>query len=307
MAKKKKHTLLKVVGTTALVGGASYMGLGFYMFRNLFDLKNSKLFNKNSDEQFNEDLLEFYDHSNRDDDFIDSYDNLKLHAIRITNYPDSHKWMIIVPGFASYSKDMLRYIYEAHKKEFNVLVIDNRGTGMSEGTYTGLGWNEHYDLLGWINHLIKIDEKAEIALFGVNVGASTVLNALGEYIPDNVKCAIEDGAFSEAKSFVEHAIQRYLKIDGQLLLPAVNAYVKYFLNYSLNEISTNRQLKQSTTPTLFIHGMLDELIPGSMVFDNYYACNSEKELLTIEEAKGNQTSESDGYFEAIFKFIDKYI
>ena len=307
MAKKKKHTLLKVVGTTALVGGASYMGVGFYMFRNLFDLKNSKLYNGDNEEELDEDLKSFYEHCNTDEDFIDSYDGLKLHGQRITNNADSHKWIIVLHGFGSYSKDMIKHIYEASERGFNVLAVDARGCGMSEGTYTGLGWNEHYDLLGWINHLVDLDKEAKIALYGINVGGATVLNAIGEYMPDNVKVAVEDGAFSEIKSFIEHATQRYLKIDGQFLLPAINVYVKNLLSYSINDVSTNRQLKQSKTPTLFIHGMKDEIIPGSMVFDNYYACNSEKELYTLDEVKGNETTLTDGYFDKVFGFIAKYI
>ena len=307
MAKKKKHTLLKVIGGTALVGGASYMGLGYYMFRNLFDLKNSKLYNSDDKKEIDEELEAFFEHSEKENDFIDSYDGLKLHALRFNNYPDSHKWVILLHGFGSYSKDMVRYIHEAYEREFNVLAIDARGCGMSEGTYTGLGWNEHYDLLGWVNHLVNLDKEAEIALYGINCGGTTVLNALGEYLPDNVKVAVEDGAYSEAKSLVEHAIQRYLKVDGQFLLPAVNVYVKTLLNYSLTEISTNRQLKQSKTPTLFVHGMQDEVIPGSIVFDNYYACNSEKELYTLDDVKCSETSYCEGYFDTVFGFIAKYI
>lgn len=306
MAKKKKHTLLKVVGTTAIVGGASYMGLGYYIFRNLYDLKNSRLY-KNEDVELSDEVKEFLDHSSIDDDFIDSYDGLKLHAMRITNFPDNHKWLIIVHGFSAYSKSMANYMYEAHQREFNILAIDARGCGMSEGTYTGLAWNEHYDLQSWINHLVTIDSEAEIALYGVNVGGTTILNTLGEYLPENVRCAIEDGGFSETKSYVEHAIQRYLKVDGQFLLPAVNVYVKYLLFYSLNDISTNRLLKQSKTPTLFIHGMKDEIIPASMVFDNYYACNSEKELYTLDDVKGCETCYTEGYFDKVFEFISKYI
>jgi alpha/beta superfamily hydrolase len=44
------------------------------------------------------------------------------------------------------------------------LLIDLRGCGMSEGKYTGLGWNEHYDIISWINYLVNMDASAQIVL-----------------------------------------------------------------------------------------------------------------------------------------------
>ncbi|MBR2067194.1 MAG: alpha/beta hydrolase [Solobacterium sp.] len=306
MAKKKKHTLLKVVGTTAVVGGASYMAAGYYIFRNLFDMKNSNL-NTKEKAVADEEKREWLNHSIKDDEFIDSYDGIKLHGLRISNHEDSHKWIILSHGYNAYSQDMLDYMFESYQKGYNALAIDQRGCGMSDGTYSGLGWNEHYDLISWINYLITIDPEAEICLLGLNYGGAAVLYALGEFLPTNVKCAIEDGSFSDAKEFVSHATQRYLKVDGSFLIPSINLYVKNFLKYSLTEVSMKRALKQSSIPTLFIHGMEDELIPASHVFDNYYACESEKELFTIDGAKGNETKTSEGYFEAIFNFVGQYM
>lgn len=308
MAKEKKHTLLKIAGTTAVVGGASYVGLGYYIFRNLFDLQNSKIYSGiASDSNDENEKYDWFEHSTREDDFIDSYDGLKLHGIRIMNNGGSHKWLIVVPGFNGSILTMLDILWEADHRGFNILALDNRGSGMSEGSYTGLGWNEHYDVISWVNYLLSKDEKAEIALYGINLGGTTILNTLGEYIPDNVKCAIEDGGFSEAQDFVLHNIKRYLKVDGNLLLPAINLFVKNLLHYSLSEVSTKRQVSLSNTPTLFIHGMEDEFIPASMVFDNYYACNADKELFTIQDTKGNETKLNENYYNTIFEFINKYM
>ena len=305
MAEKKKHTLLKVAGATAVVGGASYVGLGYYIFRNLFDLQNSVVYNNGTKENDPE-TLEWFNHSTREDDFIESYDGFKLHGVRVMNN-HTNKWMIVLHGFGGCITDMLDMIYEADHRGFNILAIDSRGCGMSEGIYTGLGWSEHYDLLSWINHLLAIDGNAEIVLYGLNLGASTILNTLGEYIPENVKCAVEDGGFSEIKDFVNNNTKRYLKIDGNILLPAINLFVKNFLHYSISDVSTKRQVANSKTPTLFIHGMRDEFIPASMVFDNYYASSAEKELFTIQDARGDETKLDPEYYSVIFDFINRFI
>lgn len=311
MTDKKKHTLLKAAGVTAVAGTAAYAGFGYYVFRNAFDLRNSKFYEgRNGIRRLTGgegEKNEWFAHSTRDDEFLDSYDGLKLHACRITNHEDSHKWIILLHGLGSYSGDMLDYMWEADHRDFNVLAVDARGCGMSEGQYTGLGWNEHYDLISWINHLLNIDPEAEIALFGVDAGGAAVMNATGDYLPSNVKCAIEDSGFSGIREIVLHQIRRECKIDGKFFLPSVDLYVRQLLHFSMNDVSTHRQLKQSSTPTLFMHGTENEYVPTSMLFDNYYACSAEKDLYTAEGAGFGETSSAADYFDAAFAFIGKYM
>lgn len=308
---ENKHTLLKVVGATALAGAAAYGGSGFFIFRNAFDLLHSNLYTptrgikklpKTDDER-----QEWFAHSTRDDEFLDSYDGLKLHALKITNHPESHKWMILYHGLGETSLSMLEYMWEADYHGFNVLSIDSRACGMSEGQFTGLGWCEHYDLISWINYLVNLDTNAEIALFGIDLGAAAVMNAVGDFIPSNVKVAVEDSGWSGIRPILRYGLNKYLKIDGRGILPAVDFFVKQFLHFSMFDVSTKRQLKQSVTPMLFMHGSEDDVIPVSMLFDNYYACGAEKELYNAEGAGFHEASLQPDYFDAAFSFINKYI
>jgi hypothetical protein len=308
---KNKHTLLKIAGVTAVAGTAAYAGAGYAIFRNAFDLTKSAFYSdENGIKRLTKDAgekSEWFARSTRDDEFIDSYDGLKLHALRITNHAEGHKWLIVLHGLGSYSGGMLDYLWEADQRGFNVLAIDSRGCGMSEGKYTGLGWNEHYDLISWLNHLLNIDSGAQIALLGVNAGAAAVMNAVGDYLPANVKCAIEDGGFSGIREEIMHMIRKTLNVDGKLLMPSVDFYVRQFLHFSMNDVSIRRQLRQSVTPMLFVHGTDDEIVPTSMLFDNYYSCASAKDLYTAEGKGFGETAQDPEYFNAIFSFIGKYI
>ena len=311
MAEKKKHTILKIAGATAIAGTAAYAGAGYYVFRNVFDLQKSAFYAEKTGVKRlpsgTGEKNEWFAHSTRDDEFLDSYDGLKLHALRITNHPESHKWLLLMHGIGSYSGGMLDHMYEADHRDFNILAPDARGCGMSEGQYTGLGWCEHYDLISWVNHLLNIDPDAQIALFGIDAGAAAVMNATGDYLPSNVKCAVEDSGFSGIREIVLHMIRSLCKIDGKALLPSVDFYVRQFLHFSMNDVSTHRQLKQSSTPTLFMHGADDTFIPTSMVFDNYYACSAEKDLYTAEGKGFGEIQQEPDYFDSAFNFIAKYL
>ena len=308
--KENKHTLLKVLGVTAVAGASAYAGAGYYVFRNAFDLQNSRFLQKCGAAMqlplLQMERNEWFAHSNRFDDFIDSYDGLKLHALRIVNQEDSHKWIIIQHGIASYSGTLLEHMWEADHRGFNILAPDARGYGMSEGKYTGLGWCEHYDLISWINYLVNLDPLAEIVLFGMNVGAASVMNAVGDYLPRNVKCAIAEGGYKEIKDIIQTQVQDITKFNGKFVMPSVDFYVRQVLHFSLNDISTQRQLRNAVTPMLFLHGLQDRIVPISYAYDNYYSCASKKEMYVSEQGGfGNLTSDPQ-YFPRFFDFIKKY-
>lgn len=308
--KNNNHTLLKVIGGVAGTAAAAYGGFSYVVFRNAFDLQHSSLFGNEAVRQLHAgygEKNEWFTHSTRDDEFLKSFDGLKLHALRVTNQPETHKWIVMVHGIGSYSGNLLEQMYQADQHGFNVLAVDQRGCGMSEGKYTGLGWNEHYDLISWINYLLNIDPEANIALYGLNSGAAAVIDVTGDYIPSNVKCAVEDGGFSEIKDILLYGIRKYCHIDGKAFLPGVDVLVKQFLHFSIKDVSMNHQLKMSTTPTLFMHGTDDDVVPASMLFDNYYACAAEKELYTAEGKGFNEADTAEDYYSVMFAFIDKYI
>ena len=70
-------------------------------------------------------------------------------------------------------------------------IADARGHGDSEGSYIGMGWHDRLDLVAWAESLVAQDQNSLIVLYGVSMGAATVLMASGEALPPNVKAVVE--------------------------------------------------------------------------------------------------------------------
>lgn len=87
----------------------------------------------------------------------------------------------------------------------------------------------------------------------------------------------------------------------------IDVYVKQVLHFSMNDVSVAKQLSQSVTPMLFMHGSKDEIVPASMMFDNYYAYGAEKEMYTGENAGFGEDELEADYFPTVIKFLNKYI
>ncbi|MBR4456214.1 MAG: hypothetical protein IKS32_08315 [Solobacterium sp.] len=306
---KKKHVFLKAVGAVAAAGTAAYGTYAWYLFTQAFNPRRSR-FHPDGISQNSEEAAasnEWLKHSDRMDDTIRSYDDLTLHCMRIENHPDSNHWMIMMHGYHRCAYDLLPLMMEADKRGFNLLVPDQRASGQSEGNFSGLGWPEHYDLLAWINYLIALRPNAEIALYGIDMGASAVMNAVGDFVPSNVKCAVEEGGYIDMKEQLILCAEMEAGFNVRPFIPAVDLLVRQFLHFSMNDISTRRQLAESRTPMLFMHGSDDLIVPAINAERCHAAAGGEKALLLFRSTGFGGCRYNEAYADSIFSFIGKYI
>lgn len=90
---------------------------------------------------------------------------------------------------------------------YNVLVIDGRAHGKSDGKYNTVGLREYRDVLAWLRLLEKTGQR--VLLHGVCIGSATALYAATDpACPGCVDGVIADGAFTTfAETFRTHMKQ----------------------------------------------------------------------------------------------------
>lgn len=242
---------------------------------------------------------------NGEDVYIMS-DSLRLHGKLFKN--SGTKYALVCHGYTSKAKHMAGFVNKFHSLGYNVLAVDARAHGDSEGTKIGMGWVERFDVIEWIKYIISLEPDAQIILHGVSMGASTVLMASGEELPKNVKAIIADcGYTSEWDEFRQEA--DVLHIPWFPVLNASSAILKVRDGYDFKQASAVEQVKKSHIPTLFIHGSKDELVPYGMLNELYSAANCEKEILTIQGA-GHALSSSvapELYWNTVETFLKKHL
>lgn len=242
---------------------------------------------------------------NGEDVYIMS-DSLRLHGKLFKN--SGTKYALVCHGYTSKAKHMAGFVNKFHSLGYNVLAVDARAHGDSEGTKIGMGWVERFDVIEWIKYIISLEPDAQIILHGVSMGASTVLMASGEELPKNVKAIIADcGYTSEWDEFKQEA--DVLHIPWFPVLNASSAISKVRDGYDFKQASAVEQVKKSHIPTLFIHGSKDELVPYGMLNELYSAANCEKEILTIQGA-GHALSSSvapELYWNTVETFLKKHL
>ncbi|KKK39778.1 alpha/beta hydrolase [Mesobacillus campisalis] len=235
---------------------------------------------------------------------------LNLNANVYENDLPEHKWAVVVHGYTSNAESMTRYIRNFHEKGYHVVAPDLRGHGDSEGDYIGMGWHDRKDLLLWIEQIIERDPEAEIVLFGISMGAATVMMAAGEEeLPANVKVIVEDCGYSSVSEVFVYQLDDLFGLPEFPVMNAANTITRLRAGYDLYEANAVEQVAKSDTPMLFIHGEGDTFVPFEMLDEVYNAAKVEKEKLIIPEANHGDAEKVDPvtYWNTLWSFVDKYM
>lgn len=249
----------------------------------------------------------------RRDVYVQSCDGLRLHALQWDiNENDNkthHNWAVVVHGYTSKAEDMTGAVRSFHGHGFHVLAPDLRGHGQSEGRYAGMGWPDRLDIIRWIDYILLQNADAQIVLYGVSMGAATVMMTAGEALPAAVKAVIEDCGYTSAVDEFTLQLKNMFKLPAFPILHAAGAVTRLRAGYRLRDASAIKQLAKCTVPVMFIHGGKDTFVPFSMLDVLYDACPTPKEKLVIENAGHFRSSheEPERYWTAVFDFLARYI
>jgi fermentation-respiration switch protein FrsA (DUF1100 family) len=227
-----------------------------------------------------------------------SRDGLLLHARYLPPPEPGAPTVLILHGYRASGLMMEGYgrmFYEGLR--CGVLIPDARGHGRSEGDYAGFGWPERLDCLGWIGKLRDSGAAGGgIFLFGLSMGAATVMMAAGEEHPPELRGVIEDCGYTSAEEELAYRLERDYHIGGipgNFLLRSLSRLTEKRAGYRIEEASALEQLGKSRAPILFIHGEADDFVPFPMARRLYEAAPGEKELYTVPGAAHAQAFEGD--------------
>lgn len=146
----------------------------------------------------------------------------------------------------------------------NVLLIDERAHGKSQGRSITFGIKERQDLLRWVQYAVdRFGKETKIVLYGVSMGAATVLMASELELPENVKGIVADCPYSSPLDIILE-VGRQTGYPPKLIRPFVILAAKLFAGFDVRETSAEEAVKHTKVPILIIHGADDTFVPASM-------------------------------------------
>lgn len=148
--------------------------------------------------------------------------------------------------------------------EHNLLLVDQRAHGKSGGSTISFGILERYDVLSWVRYALeRFGDDTEILLYGVSMGAATVLMAADQPFPGNVRGIIADCPYSDAMEIILH-VGRSNPLPQWLIRPFVVLGARIFGGFDVLQWSAEKAVKASKIPILILHGEDDAFVPCAM-------------------------------------------
>ena len=219
------------------------------------------------------------------------------------------KTVIILPG----RRETLVYSYYYAKPYqgcgVNVLVIDQRAHGLSEGKYSTCGIKEAEDVSLWMKYLHDELKQKEVFLHGVCVGTCVTTIAANKYKTDYLKAIILDSAFINYKEIYKN---HYVE-SGHALFPVyyqIWMWFKVLTHCNINDASPEKNVPYLDLPVLFIWGDKDVYCLPEKSKELYAKCGSkDKEIEWFEGAEHSRVrlNNEERYDSLVSDFLARHI
>ncbi len=192
-------------------------------------------------------------------------------------------------------------------KGYNVLVIDNRCHGDSDGRINRLGYGEYKDIIEWCRLLGRLGNKA-VVLHGICIGASTALfAAVSEKCPDNVAAVVTEGMYV---NFYE-SLKNHILEKKKPLFPILQGTAVHLFFISRANVVTDgpiKRIKKMRRPILMIQSRQDTYSLPELAQKLYDACPSENKKLVYFPVGAHsrvRINDERGYDEVVHAFLNK--
>ena len=199
--------------------------------------------------------------------FVTSFDGLKL-AGRYYHLRDNAPLIIFFHGYRCSSlRDGNGIFLYTRKLGFNVLLVDQRAHGKSEGKTITFGVKGRYDCKSWVDYAVqRFGKDQKIYLSGLSMGGATVLMAADIGLPENVIGILADCPYSSPKAILCSVIKQ-LRFPVKLTYQMAKLSAKWIGKFNIEEASAIASVRNSEIPILILHGNADDFVPCYMSMD----------------------------------------
>lgn len=216
--------------------------------------------------------------------------------------------VIILPGRCECL--MYSYYFAApyENAEFNVLVVDTRCHGLSEGIYNTIGVRESGDVLAWTKLMHEQFGNEEVWIHGICIGTSSGIFALTS--PDRpayLKGLVTEGCYVSLRE----TFKRHMLADKRPIFPVLDQVMLLVNKYTGTNVYRQKPIRQikkmpADTRVLFLYGEKDIFSIPAKSRKLFAACSAgEKKLIWF--AKGGHShlriNNQEAYDRAIFEFF----
>ncbi|KAJ4456698.1 putative Serine protease [Paratrimastix pyriformis] len=238
------------------------------------------------------DVTPAVDHLQYEDVFLTTSDHVRIHAWWMKTSRPGAPTMLYFHGNAGYVGTRIAHsgLLLRHT-QINVLLIDYRGYGLSEGDPSERGLQKDADAaLAWVRAQETVD-KSKIYVYGQSLGGAVAIWAAHAH-PSEVAGIVLENTFTS------------LRAEAAVLVPKIRFLVWALIPDVWNSAALISKIR---LPLLVISGRSDEMIPPLMCEKLFsFAGTQRKQLYMVPQGMHNDTWARGGqkYYEVLRTFMD---
>jgi pimeloyl-ACP methyl ester carboxylesterase len=234
-------------------------------------------------------------------------DGMRLHSWLFKS-PEAVATVIVLHGHGG-NKHTVLPIAQMLYPRYNVMLIDHRGHGESEGARTTIGYEERIDVHAAVDYLLD-QGMGPVGIYGMSMGGATAILAAAE--DPRIVAIVADSPYGRLRWAVGQ-VARLRGYPGFLTAPV--AYIGCLATAlhlrsrmsSFDPVEVVHQL--APRPLLLTHGVEDDIVPVASAHALYEAAGAPKELWLMEGLKHCQALDEcyDEFKERIVGFYERWL
>ena len=188
---------------------------------------------------------------------------------------------------------------------FNILVVDPRAHGNSDGEFNTIGFEESGDALAWADFIHGKYGMDTIIFHGICIGAAGGMYAItSESCPDYIKGMVVEGMFANfGESMKNHLIER--KKPVIFVYSMINFWMKHYTGHTMDKGPID-VIHKMDKPLLMLHSKEDAYSTPEYAQRLYDMCPSQNKALVWHEHGEHsmlRPTDTEKYDTAIKNFI----
>ncbi len=234
-------------------------------------------------------------------------DGLKLYG-EFYRFSEGKRCVLILPGRCECLKYSYYFAAPYERAGLNVLVIDTRAHGKSDGKFNTLGRAESGDVKAWARFLEQELGQQEIYLHTICIGTASAIYAMAaEDCPASIKGLITEGCFITFRE----TFKRHMMADHRPLFPVLDlVMLEIWRVAGTNQwkYAPIRYMKKLNQRVLFLYGEKDIFSIPEKSKKLFAACGSSDKKLVWFEKGGHshlRINNKEQYDQAIVDFLNE--
>lgn len=239
-----------------------------------------------------------------------SNDGILISALHLKPFQANGHAVLVCHGLAHDKLSGVRYVQYLLNEGYELVLMDFRNHGQSEGSITTYGHFEKQDLLGTIGYLRDQGFQGKLGILGASMGAAVALLTAAE--TNEISGMVLDSPFASLQQMCNAWARKTTKFPELFIkLPVQLAYCWLFLMYRfwVPGIAPSVSAQSVRCPVFLIHGGADQRIPSNHSEQIYENLPGEKELWIVQDADhlGVYLKNPEEYQERVLGFFRKHL